>query len=426
MNVENIFRNSNVILTRRDLLNYALGISGLSLLSVAATSILLRERSNSNFETNTNIPDRGLPQIRWKLLNKFGEYKEKQSPLLFKAPYLLKERLEAMTNKGLIIDIQQVVDDKDSINIIKMVSDGKFDCCYSGIYYDTTESGSQDNTYFPLFFSAAIPFGLNAQEQIAWLSYQNPDLQLKIKKNFNSLTDEQIKSLSYVQTLCMRLDLRIVSFSLANTGSQMGGWFRFKVQNTESLKGKTMRIPSLGKLVLQDIGMNSSTYNVKDFTKKFIDGEINAMEWTSPYDDFNLFQQVNPNFLKDAKDLYYYYPSWWEPSLNLDLQVNLDSWLNLPSNYQEILRAACWETHNLILAEYEQKNSEFLQKPEIKNKLLPFPPNFIETARKTTDDLLNDYSNKVPLFKEVYKEWKNFKTNLSSWSDTAISRGSNK
>ena len=134
------------------------------------------------------------------------------------------------------------------------------------------------------------------------------------------------------------------------------------------------------------------------------------MEWTSPYDDLQL------GLNKAAK--FYYHPGWWEPSTTFDVNVNMDAWDKLPSNYQKIFKLACSETYTTILSDYDQKNSLALEQIPSKGvELIKFNDDVMKAAEKETKDLLDFYAGQDRVFKEVYEEWINFKDRIRKWSN---------
>ena len=138
----------------------------------------------------------------------------------------------------------------------------------------------------------------------------------------------------------------------------MGGWFKAKINSLDDLQDKIMRIPGLGADVVKRLGMRTheefGQISVDEAIQRLKDGRFFAVEWTSPYDDLELG-------LSEASK-FYYYPGWWEPSTTFDVQVNMDAWRKLPSNYQEIFKMACHDTYTSILAEYDQKSSFFTRR----------------------------------------------------------------
>nr|WP_255515571.1 ABC transporter substrate-binding protein [aff. Roholtiella sp. LEGE 12411] len=310
--------------------------------------------------------------------------------ILFKAPEMIRDRIKQMTDGNFTINL--VDNTGNTEDILQDVSNGKIECGYSGVYYNSER-------FRVLFFGCAIPFGLNPQEQNAWLYY---------KRDSN---DE----LTFMQTIYSRLKLNVIPFPAGATGAQMGGWFNKEINSTKDFNGVTMRIPGLGAEVLQKFGVISDKQlglqiSIDEIAGKVRDGTLNAAEWVGPHDDFQLGLH---NVLK-----YYYYPGWWEPGTTYDIQVNTDTWKELPKKYQEIFKAVCLETHIKILAEYDHKNSEKLQYlKSIGIQLRPFNKQILVAAKKETDALLELYAGKDKLFGEVYQEWSKFKVRIKQWSE---------
>jgi TRAP-type mannitol/chloroaromatic compound transport system substrate-binding protein len=318
--------------------------------------------------------------------------------IIFDAPQQVCDRVRKMTKDRFNITLKRTRETTEEI--LQKISDGVIACGYGGIYYSTQK-------YKPLFFGCAIPFGLRPQEQTAWLNYKkNPD-------------DE----LTFMQSIYKdKLDLNVIPFPAGATGGQMGGWFKARVNSLDDLKGKVIRIPGLGAEVLQKLGMTThdqlgQTISMDEAIRRLKDGRFFAVEWTSPYDDLQLGLNEAAKF--------YYYPGWWEPSTTFDVQVNIDAWKKLPSNYQEIFKLACHQTYTSILSDYDQKNSLALEEiPQRGIELLRFSNDVLKAAEKKTNEVLDLYARQDDVFKEVYDEWRSFKKKILKWSDlNKIERG---
>jgi TRAP-type mannitol/chloroaromatic compound transport system substrate-binding protein len=341
--------------------------------------------------------------IQWKMVSFLGE-SAKDKVILYKAPFMIRQRLKEITNDQFIIEVD-TTGGIPTDQILEKVSDGKdVQCGFSGIYYENTK-------YRPLYFGCAIPFGLSPQEQTAWLSY---------KKNS---TDK----LTYIQNLYTELKLNVIPFPAGATGGQMGGWFTKKINSVADFKGLIMRIPGLGADVLSDYfdietdkKIFGEALSLEQIAVKLEEGGsgsgsgILAAEWIGPHDDL----QLN---LHKAGAKYYYYPGWREPSTTFDVQVNGSAWDALPLEYKCIFEAVCYETYTKILFEYDQKNAQSVV--EIKRlensgniQILQFPDEVLRFAQAKTAELLKKY-DKNDLFLTVHKDWEDFKKQMRSWSD---------
>lgn len=337
-----------------------------------------------------------MPSIKWKMVSLFGD--NAKNIIVYKVPQMISDRLKQITNGRFTIDID-TSSQIQTEEILKNVSDGKIQCGFSGIYYI-------GDRYKVLFFGCAIPFGLTPQEQSAWLLYK------KDPKN----------ELSFMQTVYSeKLKLNVIPFPVAATGGQMGGWFKQEVNSIADFQKITMRIPGLGGEVLRkyfgitlDRELPSGAIPIDQIKEKLLNSTVTAAEWIGPHDDYEL------GLHEVAK--YYYYPGWWEPSTTFDILVNKNEWNKLPPNYQEIFKAVCLETYTKILTEYDTKNSETLKRlreleQSGKITLVRFNDKVLQHAQSSTNQLLNIYSSKDEIFKEVYDEWTNFKNMIRDWSN---------
>jgi TRAP-type mannitol/chloroaromatic compound transport system substrate-binding protein len=313
---------------------------------------------------------------------------------LAKVPGKVSKYVSTMTNGRFVIEV-----DYRGLPTEKILADvqaNKIQSGFSGIYY--APKGLK-----ALYFGCAIPFGLSPQEQTAWLRYKkNPD-----------------DGFTYIQSLYAKLDLgNVIPFPAAATGGQMGGWFKKELSSVDSLKGLKMRIPGLGAEVMAELGVitekvfkdeKEPRIPIHQIATTLENEDINAAEWTGPYDDTKLG-------LHKAGADFYYFPGWWEPSTTLDIQVSKKAWDGLDEDFKSIFQAACDATYQEILSEYDIKNATFLQKLiDKKVTIRRFPGDILKEAQDQTDKLLRDYDlNKT--FNEVHEEWQKFRKSLRKWN----------
>jgi TRAP-type mannitol/chloroaromatic compound transport system substrate-binding protein len=335
-------------------------------------------------EANSH-PISPFPSISWDMHTYLDD--SVKDTIIFKAPQQVCDLVRRMTQGRFNISLIRTGGTED---ILDKVHSGGIECGYSSIYYSK-------NKHRVLYFGCTIPFGLNPQEQIAWLNYK-----------------EKGKSKTYLQSVYEQLNLNIIPFPAGTTGSQMGGWFKKKVTSPDDLKGETMRIFGLGAEVLRRMGMNIhndvTPTSIPLAINKLRSGRYLSVEWTSPYDDQVLG-------LNDAAN-FYYYPGWWEPSTTFDVHVNTSVWERLPPSYQEIFRLACHETYISTLAEYDLNNR--IARVELKEKGVEycrFSDKIMSASQKETEKLLSDYAANNAVFKDVYRVWSQFKKDIRAWHD---------
>ena len=393
---------ANTVITKPDVSNRiprrifvysAIGAAGI-IGGLALDELLSRRRDP--VEAGTSDEAEQFPRISWEMPSFLGDSVEKT--ILYKAPGEVCRRVREMTNGR--FDIQPRTDG-DTTKILDMVSNGSFPCGYAGIYYG--------EELYSLFFSCAILFGLTPQEQNAWLYYKNNPRD----------------ALTFVQSVYQSLGLNVISFPAGGTGAQAGGWFKKRINSVEDFQGIKMRAIGMGGEILkkyfsvttlQDQGRDERRdISMNEAIERLRDGRLDAIEWTGPYDDMELGLHETP-----AK--FYHFPGWWEPSTTFDVQVNIGEWNKLPKTYQEILKAACYETHMSILAEYEAKNSEALARlkeiaPQLGIELVRFSDGILSFAKEKTEEFLDIYDVPDTIFKKVYDEWRTFRKHGRAWSD---------
>jgi TRAP-type mannitol/chloroaromatic compound transport system substrate-binding protein len=232
-----------------------------------------------------------------------------------------------------------------------------------------------------LAFETSVPFGFTPRQQNAWL-YYGGGLEL-IREIYDQFG--------------------IINFPAANTGAQMGGWYRRPINSVADLRGLRMRIPGIGGEVMARLGVSVQVLAGGDIYPALERGAIDATEWVGAYDDLKLgFYEIAPN---------YYMPGWWEPGPTLSLQVNRAAYDELPAAYQEILAEVCKEVNLDTLARYDAENPRALQTlvREHGVQVRTFPRDVIEAAWREANAYFDEQAAANPGFARVYDSFKAFR-----------------
>jgi TRAP-type mannitol/chloroaromatic compound transport system substrate-binding protein len=317
-----------------------------------------------------------LPDLQWQMATSWPPSLD----TIFGGAQVLADRVAALTGGKFKISPRAAGEVAPPLEVLDVVSQGAVQCGHTASYYYIGKSPV-------LAFGTTVPFGLTAQQQNAWL-YEGgglAKLQEIYAKKFN-----------------------LIQFPAGNSGMQMGGWFRKEVSTLNDLKGLKMRIPGLGGQVMAKLGVTVQTLGGGEIFQALQTGAIDASEWVGPYDDEKL------GLNKIAK--FYYYPGWWEPGSTFELQINLNEWNKLPLQYQEVIKTAAYESNATMLARYDARNNQALQRLLNSGvQLRPYSEEILQAAEKASFALYDDFAAQDPDFKAVYQEWQQFRDRISAW-----------
>lgn len=246
-------------------------------------------------------------------------------------------------------------------------------------------------------FFTAVPFGMNAQGMNAWLySGGGHELWREVYAPFN-----------------------LVPFPMGNTGVQMGGWFRKRIESLADLKGLRMRIPGLGGKVVAKAGVNPVLLAGGEIYTALERGTVDAAEWVGPFHDLRL------GLYRAAR--HYYYPGWQEPGPTLELIVNKNAWESLPTDLQLMIQNAASASNVWMLSEFEAKNLAALD--ELKSRwrveVIAFPDDVLRELKRLTKETLDEEAAKDAIFKKVHTQYQAFMKVNDAWneiSESAYSR----
>jgi TRAP-type mannitol/chloroaromatic compound transport system substrate-binding protein len=269
---------------------------------------------------------------------------------------------------------------------------GVFDAVSAG----TVEAGSGASYYWAGKTPAAqwfssVPFGLNPQGNNTWF-YSAGGLQLweETYAPFNVIPRPQ-----------------------GNTGVQMGGWFRKKMNTIEDFKGLKMRIPGLGGKVVAKAGTTVVLLPGGEIFTSLERGVIDATEWVGPLLD------LRAGFYKAAP--YYYYPGWHEPGTTLEVIFNKQAYESLPKDLQALLDAVAMETNLWSLCEAEAGNGAALETliRDHKVNLLSFPEPLMNDLRKISKEVLEEEADKDAQSRKVHEAFKKFQAQIGVWGSVS-------
>lgn len=319
--------------------------------------------------------DTDLPFVQWKMATSWPKSLE----IVFGTADLICRRVGDMTKGRFTITPYESGELVPGLSVLDAVASGEVNCGHTAGYYYVEKDPA-------LAFSTAVPFGLNAQQQNAWM-FRGGGLDL-LRKHY--------------------ADFGVINFPAGSTGAQMGGWFTRRVEKPEDFQGLKMRIPGLGGQVMGRLGADVQLLLGDEIFNALETEIVQAAEWVGPFEDEKLgLNRVAP---------YYYYPGWWEPGTTYEVQVNLTAWNQLPRAYQAIFQAAVAEAHLDMLSFYDQVNGQALEKLTLTGtELVAFSPEILRAAEAAAFSLYEEMASQDTRFKEIYDSWKAFRTQIYQW-----------
>ncbi|MDJ0755806.1 MAG: TRAP transporter substrate-binding protein DctP [Ardenticatenaceae bacterium] len=321
--------------------------------------------------------EQSLPDINWEIATSWPVALD----TIFGGAEIFAERVTAMTGGKFTMTARAAGELAPGLEVLNVVEQGAVQIGHTASYYYVGKSPVTA-------FGTALPFGLTARQQNAWL-YEGGGLQMM--QEF------------YAERF------GVIQFPAGNTGAQMGGWFNKEINTPSDLEGLKIRIPGLGGQVMDRLGATVQVIPGGEIFQSLQTGAIDAAEWVGPYDDEKLgFQNVSS---------FYYYPGWWEPGPSLEVQINLTEWNQLPEQYQEIVKTAAYEANMTMLSRYDAKNVDALGRiiADSDVELRAFPDEVLQASEEAAFSLFDDIAQEDADYKSIYDEWKRFRDGIQGW-----------
>ncbi|AWZ00797.1 monocarboxylate 2-oxoacid-binding periplasmic protein [Rhodobiaceae bacterium] len=281
------------------------------------------------------------------------------------------KRINELTNGELEVKVFAAGELVPALEAFDTVSSGAADIYNGAEYYWQGKSVAYN-------FFTAVPFGMTANEINAWIYWGGGQ----------ALWDE------------LASGFNIKPFMSANTGVQMGGWFRKEINTLEDFKGLKIRMPGLGGEVMRRLGAAAVTLPGNEIYQALQAGTIDATEWVGPWNDVAFgFHQVAE---------YYYWPGFHEPGSALATGFNLEVWNSLTPFQQQAIQTACQAENNYTLAEFNHFNATSLQTlvSEHGVKLRQFTPEIMAGIKEQSDIVLEEAVGTDDITKRVYESFK--------------------
>ena len=313
--------------------------------------------------------------LRWRLASSFP----KSLDTLFGAAELFAKKVGEMSGGKFQISVHAGGELMPAFGVVDGVQNGTVEMAHTAPYYFI----GKDETFA---LGCAIPFGLNARQQTAWMLEGNG---LKLMRDFYR-------------------GYNIINFLGGNTGAQMGGWYRKEIKGIADIKGMKMRMGGFAGRVFERMGGVPQALPGGEIYQALEKGTIDAAEWVGPYDDQKLgFNKVAPN---------YYYPAWFEGGPQVDFYINTKAFDALTPEYKAIVEAASAIAHVDMLAKYDARNPPALRQLVAGGtKLFRFPKDVLDVAFKESMAIYAELSAKNANWKKIYDDLAVFRKDQNLW-----------
>jgi TRAP-type mannitol/chloroaromatic compound transport system substrate-binding protein len=270
-----------------------------------------------------------------------------------------------------------------ALGVFDAVSSGSLDAYHSASYYYKGK-----NEAFSLF--TGFPFGMTSLEMSAWMDFGNG------MKLWRELYDRY----------------NLIPFKGGNTGVQMGGWFKKKIESLEDLKGLKMRIPGLGGEVFARLGVKPILLPAGEIYVSLERNMIDATEWLGPSLDTKM------GFHKVAK---YYYSGWHEPGSMLSLVFNKHKFSKFSDEQKQIIQICSNEMNSYMQTQFQYENAralEILHKSKVTIEKLP--NDVLQAAKKAMKEVVKEKSQKSIEFEKIWLDAKEFLDQNRSWTKVGL------
>jgi TRAP-type mannitol/chloroaromatic compound transport system substrate-binding protein len=319
------------------------------------------------------------PEIKWRLTASWP----KSLDTLYGGCEFFCKRVAEITDNKFQIQPFAAGEIVPGLQVLDAVQSGTVEAGNTAMYYYWGKDPA-------MTFGTALPFGLNSRQMYSWLHHGGG----------NELLNDLLKSYNCIGT------------AAANTGAQMGGWFRKEIKSLDDMKGLKMRIGGFPGTIMAKVGLVPQQLAAGDIYPALEKGTIDACEWIGPYDDEKL------GFNKVAR--YYYYPGWWEGCGQAHNIFNLTKWNELPKPYQAAVLAASHESWGWVLGKYDASNPPALRRLVGGGaQLRAFPQDVMEACYKAANDIYADLSKTNAAFKKLHDSVAAFRSDSYGWMQVA-------
>ena len=263
-------------------------------------------------------------------------------------------------------------------------------------YIDAIGQGSVDAAYGvagihvahnpALAFFAAVPFGPNEVEFLAWMKHGGG----------NGLMDELYAKLNVYGIVCGILP------------PEASGWYRKEMMGLEDFKGLKIRFFGYGGKVLEKFGASAQLIAGGDIYPALELGTIDASEFSIPVADEGF------GFYQIAK--HYYFPGWHQPATLQQLEVHRPTYEALSKHHKLLLDVVCGFSNTESIADGSAKQAPALHRIREKGVTIHrWPDETLDRLRQAWVEVIEEDAKKYPDVGRVWASLSKFREEYAIW-----------
>jgi TRAP-type mannitol/chloroaromatic compound transport system substrate-binding protein len=250
------------------------------------------------------------------------------------------------------------------------------------------------NEAFTLF--ASVPFSMDYETYSIWY-YQGGGSQL-------------------MDELYGRYNLK--PFFCGNAGQELGLYSKKARKTMEDFRGIKVRTPGWFMDILNRMGVNATAIPGSEVYLALERGIVDAAEFSSPAITYGMGFHEIAKFVIE--------PGVHQPSAQMDLFINMDSWKKLPDDLKTIVEISAHETNDWFFTYTEYANIKAIKLLlEAGVTFVKMDDDTLNAFRKTTEAYLTELKGKYPdvakilgsqeKFIKDYSYWKELRSGVSVW-----------
>ena len=272
-----------------------------------------------------------------------------------------------------------------ALEALDAVSNGSVDAAY-------TTAGYWQGKIPAASLFAAVPFGPEAGEFLAWMLYDDG------AEMFQRMYDDN------------GYNVHVIPCGII--APETSGWFKTEITSLSDLEGLNMRFFGLGAEVMQRLGVSTSLLAGGDIFPALERGAIDATEFSMPRIDARL------GFHNIAK--FNYFPGWHQPATMFELLINKDRWDDLDEVSQNQIEVSCMANITDNYAEGEATNFDAMR-DNVENNgvtIKQWPPEMLEAFENAWNEVAAELAAEDEYFAEVWNDLQEFRAGYKTWGDS--------